>query len=415
MADPARRPGLSRITAEPLRRSYDVVIVGGAMIGSSIAWFLSDLSFGTGGSGPSVLVVERDPSYENSSTGRTNSCMRQQFSNKLNIKISQFAAEFVRNFADYMGNDPEVPELAVNHFGYMYLAADNEFADRLRQNQQVQRSLGAGTKIMTPDEIAAAYPFYNVEDIVCGSHNLVDEGYFDSGTMFDWWRRKARGNGVEYITNEVAAIERRGDRVDSVRLASGETVPVGTIVNATGPRAAKTARMAGLDLPVEPRRRYTFMFDAAERLERDLPLTIDPSGVHVRSDGDLYMAGCAPDDDRAVDYGDLQMDRDIWEEKVWPALAHRIPAFERTRVVTRWAGHYAYNTLDHNVVVGPHNEVSNFIFANGFSGHGLQQSPAIGRGVAELIAYNEYRTLDLTPLGYDRIARKDPFIETAII
>ena len=385
------------------------------MIGSSIAWFLSDLKSNESEFDGSVLVVERDPTYENSSTSRTNSCMRQQFSNELNIKISQFGAEYVRNFAHYMGNDPEVPELAVNHFGYMYLASDEEFANVLRHNQQVQRSLGAGTQIMSPDEIAAEYPFYNVQDIICGSHNLVDEGYFDGGTMFDWWRRQARLNGVEYLTNEVVSIDRRKDAVRGVRLASGEAVSAGTVVNASGPRAAMTARMAGLDLPVEPRVRYTFIFDAAERLERDLPLTIDPTGVHVRSDGDVYMAGCGPDDDHAVDYDDLRMDRDIWEDKVWPALAHRIPAFERIKVINQWAGHYAYNALDHNVIVGRHNEVSNFIFANGFSGHGLQQSPAIGRGVAELIAYNEYRTLDLTPLGYDRIARQDPFIETAII
>ncbi len=392
-----------------------MVIVGGAMTGSAIAWFLSDLKSDKGDFDGSVLVVERDPTYENSSTSRTNSCMRQQFSNELNIKISQFAAEYVRNFAHYMGNDPEVPELAVNHFGYMYLASDSEFARTLRHNQQLQRTLGAATQILTPDEITAEYPFYNVDDIICGSHNLVDEGYFDGGTMFDWWRRKARLNGVEYLADEVVSIDRQADVVRSVRLASGEKVSAGTVVNASGPRAALTARMAGLELPVEPRVRYTFMFDAAERLDRDLPLTIDPSGVHVRSDGDVYMAGCSPDDDRAVAYDDLRMDRDIWETKVWPALAHRVPAFERTKVLNQWAGHYAYNTLDHNVIVGRHHELSNFIFANGFSGHGLQQSPAIGRGVAELIAYNEYRTLDLTSLGYDRITREEPFIETAII
>ncbi len=400
---------------EPRRNSYDVVIVGGAMTGSAIAWFLSDLKSDKGDFDGSVLVVERDPTYENSSTSRTNSCMRQQFSNEFNIKISQFAAEYVRNFAHYMGNDPEVPELAVNHFGYMYLASDSEFARTLRHNQQLQRTLGAATQILTPDEITAEYPFYNVDDIICGSHNLVDEGYFDGGTMFDWWRRKARLNGVEYLADEVVSIDRQADVVRSVRLASGEKVSAGTVVNASGPRAALTARMAGLELPVEPRVRYTFMFDAAERLDRDLPLTIDPSGVHVRSDGDVYMAGCSPDDDRAVAYDDLRMDRDIWETKVWPALAHRVPAFERTKVLNQWAGHYAYNTLDHNVIVGRHHELSNFIFANGFSGHGLQQSPAIGRGVAELIAYNEYRTLDLTSLGYDRITREEPFIETAII
>ncbi len=391
--------------------SYDVVIVGGAIIGSSVAWFLSANPDFDG----SILVVERDPSYEHSSTGHTNSCMRQQFSNELNIEMSQFAAEFVRNFQSYMGNDPEVPELAVHHFGYMYLAGDDEFAKTLRHNQQVQASFGAGTKIMTPEQIAADYPFYNVDDIVCGSHNLIDEGYFDAGTMFDWWKKKARSNGAEYITNEVVGIGREGDRVASVTLKSGEVIACGTVVNASGPRAVETARMAGLDLPVEPRKRYTFMFDAAEPLDRALPLTIDPSGVHVRDDGAYYMAGITPDPDPAVAYDDFAMDRDIWEDRVWPTLAHRIPAFEKIKVHNQWAGHYAHNTVDHNVIVGPHHEVSNFIFVNGFSGHGLQQSPAMGRGVAEFITYGDYRSLDLTPLGYHRIVAGEPFIETAII
>ncbi len=399
------------IVAEPARRSYDVVIVGGAIIGSSVAWFLSDNPDFDG----SILVVERDHSYEKSSTAHTNSCMRQQFSNELNVKISQFAAEFVRNFRHYMHDDPEVPELAVNHYGYMYLAADEDFAETLRTNQRIQASFGAGTKIMSPEQIVADYPFYNVDDIVCGSHNTVDEGYFDSGTMFDWWRRQARRNGVEYLNNEVVGIERDGDRVSSVVLKSGETVACGTVVNASGPRAVETARMAGLELPVEPRKRYTFVFDAAEPLSRDLPLTIDPSGVHVRSEGAAYMAGCSPDLDPAVGYDDFAMDEDIWEDKVWPTLAHRIPAFERIKVVTRWAGHYAHNTVDHNVIVGPHHEVDNFIYVCGFSGHGLQQSPAMGRGVAELIAYGGYRSLDLGPLGFHRIVRGEPFVETAII
>jgi glycine/D-amino acid oxidase-like deaminating enzyme len=173
--------------------------------------------------------------------------------------------------------------------------------------------------------------------------------------------------------------------------------------------------MAGLDLPVEPRKRYTFMIDAHERLDRDLPLTIDPSGVHVRTDGPYYMAGCTPDIDPAVEYDDFAMDRSIFEDKVWPALAHRIPAFERIKVTSQWAGHYAYNTLDGNAIVGAHPVVANFVVANGFSGHGLQQSPAIGRGVSELITYGGYRTLDLSPLGYERIVRGEPFLETALI
>ena len=127
------------------------------------------------------------------------------------------------------------------------------------------------------------------------------------------------------------------------------------------------------------------------------------------------MAGCTPDIDPAVAYDDFVMDDDVWEDKVWPALAHRIPAFERIKVTSRWAGHYAHNRLDQNVVVGPHPQLQNFVFANGYSGHGMQQSPAIGRGAAEQVMFGEYRTLDLAPLGYQRILDDTPFIESAII
>ncbi len=380
------------------------------MMGSGAAWFLSrNPDFGG-----TVLVVERDPSYVNSSTARTNSCMRQQFSTEVNIRISQFGAEFVRDFRAWM-DDPETPEIAVSYFGYLYLAADEATAAVLRANQRVQVSLGAGTVIMAPDEIAAAYPFYNLDGIVCGSHNPTDEGWFDSGTIFEWWRRQARRSGVEYVVDEVVGVSRSANSVTGVSLASGATVGCGKLVNATGPRAALTAAMAGLELPVEPRKRFTWIFDAAEPLERDLPLTIDPTGVHVRSDGAAYMAGCPPDIDPAVDPDDLDMDHYVFEDKVWPALVHRIPAFERIKVTSRWAGHYAYNRFDHNAVIGPHPEVANFFFVNGFSGHGMQQSPAMGRGISELITYGEYRTLDLSALGYERIARDEPFVETAII
>ena len=400
------------IVATPRQRSYDVVIIGGAVIGSSTASFLANNPDFDG----SVLVVERDTTYARASTTLTNSCMRQQFSNQLNIRISQFAADYVRNFRSYLGDDPEIPELTVDHFGYLFLSDSVEFANTLRENQKIQAELGVGTRVLSPAEIAAEYPYLQLSDIVCGSLNLVDEGYFDSGTMFDWMRKSARQHGIEYVANEAVALAVTDDRVTQVQLASGEIISCGTAVNAAGPRAAIVARMAGLHLPVEPRRRYTFMFDAAERLETRLPLTIDPSGVHVRSDGGAFMAGCAPDPDPAVDYDDFDMvDRDIWEELVWPTLASRIPAFEQIKVKANWVGHYAHNTVDHNVIIGPHHVVSNFIFANGFSGHGMQQSPAVGRGVSELITYNEYRTLDMAPLGHERIVASAPFAETAII
>lgn len=401
------------LTNTPERASYDVVIVGGAMYGSSVAWFLASNPDFDG----SILVVERDPTYEFASTSHTNSCIRQQFSNEINVRISQFGAEFIKNFRRFMGDDPRVPDVVLQSFGYLYLADTEDFAAALRESQAIQSACGAGTKIMSAEEIKRDYPFYNVDDIVCGSHNLVDEGYFDGNTMFDWWKRSARERGAEYVTNEVVAMSRNraGDQVESVTLKSGDAVACGTVVNASGPRAVLTSRMAGIEIPVEPRKRYTFIFDAERPLDRDLPLTIDPSGVHMRTDGAYYLAGCPPDDDPAVDYDDFVQDHSIWEEKAWPTIAARVPQFEAIKLVNSWAGHYAFNTFDHNAILGPHTEVANFIFVNGFSGHGFQQSPAMGRGTSELITYGEYRTLDLTPFNYARIAENRPFVEKAVI
>ncbi len=396
----------------PQNSSYDVVIIGGAIMGASTAWFLSDNSDFDG----SVLVVEKDLAYENCSTAHTNSCMRQQFSTELNVRISQFAADFVKNIRTYMGNDPRVPNLAIHNFGYMYLADTPAFADVLRDSQAVQQAAGAATQLMTPEQIKAAYPFYNVDDVVLGSINTVDEGYFDGAGVFEWWRRQSRERGVEYIQNEVVAMTRSGARIDSVTLASGEVITCGQIVNASGPRAARTAQMAGIEVPVEPRKRFTWMFTAETPLDRDLPLTIDPSGVHLREvGGGTYQAGGHSDIDPSVDFDDFVMDHAIWQDHIWPAIATRIPQFEAIKVTHEWAGHYAMNTFDHNAIMGPHTEVENFVFLNGFSGHGLQQSPAMGRGTAEWLTYGEYKTLDLSAFNFERITQNRPIIEKAII
>lgn len=384
------------------------------MIGSSTAWFLSDNPDFNG----TVLVVEKDPTYSNSSTAHTNSCIRQQFSREINVKCSQFAAEFVKNLRHYMGNDERVPPLTIQNYGYMYLADNDDFAAVLRSNHAVQVAAGAGTKLMTADEIKRDYPFYNLEDIVLGSHNRIDEGYWDGGTVFDWFRRSAKERGVEYVAGEVVAMTKnaQGTRVQSVTLKSGEVIACGQVVNASGPRASVTARMAGIEVPVEPRKRYTYVFSAQSPLDRELPLTIDPLGVHMRQDGPkTYLAGCPPDVDPAVDYDDFAMDHALWEDKVWPIIATRIPQFEAIKLVTSWVGHYAFNTLDQNAILGPHTVVENFFFVNGFSGHGLQQSPAMGRGTSELLTYGEYRTLDLSPFEFGRIERNEPFAEAAVI
>lgn len=398
----------------PKRETYDIIIIGGAMMGASAAWFLSGNEDFDG----TVLVVERDPSYENSSTMHTNSCMRQQFSTELNVRISQYAAEFVKNIREHMGGDERIPELSIRNFGYMYLAGTEGFANVLRESQAVQAKAGAATQLLSPQQIVQKYPFYNVDDIVLGSINLVDEGYWDATAVFDGWRRQSREQGAEYIFNEVVAMSLSpdGTQVQSVTLKSGEVIGCGQVLNASGPRAARTAKMAGITLPVEPRKRYSWLFAAQQPLDQDLPLTIDPSGVHVRENGGgTYQCGAHSDIDPAVAFDDFVMDFEIWESHVWPVLAQRIPQFEAIKVQSEWAGHYAYNSFDHNAVLGPHDIVTNFHFLNGFSGHGLQQSPAMGRGIAEILIYGEYRSLDMSAFNYSRIPSGNPIIEKAVI
>jgi glycine/D-amino acid oxidase-like deaminating enzyme len=394
-----------------MKNTADIVIVGGAMMGSSLAWWLTELGH-TG----RIVVVERDSSYAACSSAHTNSCMRQQFGTELNVRISQFCAEVVRDFRGLMGGDLRVPKIDTQLFGYMYLAADAQMARYLMQAHAVQTRCGAATRLMDAEQIAREYPFYDLEGIVLGSHNPVDEGYFDGTTMFDWWRRIARERGVTYVNGEVTGIDTTGGSVRGVMLADGSRIDTAMVVNAAGPRAGHLAAMIGATLPVAPRKRYTWVFEAETPLSRDLPLTIDPSGVHVRSDGATrYMAGCTPDHDPDVDPADFDADHDLWLDKAWPAIATRIPAFERIKVIREWVGHYAYNDFDQNAILGPHDSIGGFWFMNGFSGHGFQQAAAMGRGLAERIVHGAYRSLDLSPFDYTRIATTRPFTEAAVI
>jgi glycine/D-amino acid oxidase-like deaminating enzyme len=213
----------------------------------------------------------------------------------------------------------------------------------------------------------------------------------------------------------VTGLRREAGRVTGVELAGGDLLRCDVLVNAAGGDGADVAAMAGLALPVERRKRTVFAFAAAEPPPGPLPLMIDPTGVWCRPEGDRFIAGGPPDPDPAVAADDFEPRHEEWEELVWPALAARAPCFEACRLTGFWAGHYDMNTLDRNAVLGPHPDVPNFLFANGFSGHGLQQAPAVGRGLAEMIVHGGYRTLDLAPLGYDRIAEGRPFPEHAVI
>ncbi|MDO7426485.1 FAD-binding oxidoreductase [Acinetobacter baumannii] len=398
------------MAATASKQNYDVIIVGGAVNGSATAYFLANNPDFNG----SVLVIERDPTYAQSATALSSSSIRVQFSNPINIQISKFGADFIREFGNIMEVNGEKPDLTFHENGYLFLADDKGF-DVLKRLHATQLENGAQVDLLDVDQLLQKFPWVNPNSLKGASYGRADEGWFDNYGMVNGFRRKARSLGVEYIDNEVIDIIREGNKVAGVRLKNGDVLRCGTLVNCAGTRGPKVARMAGLNIPVEPRRRSLFVFACRTPLEGTVPLTIDPTGVFFRPEGQFYLGGTYPKVDPEVDPEDFDVLHQEFDEEVWPILAERVPAFEAIKVVNSWAGHYDYCILDHNAIIGPHNEVTNFFFCNGFSGHGLQQAPAVGRGLSELITYGEYRTLDLSPLSYQRVIENRPFLEDSVI
>jgi len=388
----------------------DVVIVGGAIIGSAVATFLADRPDFDG----RIVVVERDPTFRTSSTTLSAASIRLQFSTPLNIEISRFGVEVIKHLDRYLTVDGKAPEVDFIENGYLFLATDAGIAT-LEHNHAIQRGLDVAVVLLDRSELGARFPWLHTDDLAGGSLGLADEGWFDAYALLQGFRRRARSLGVEERVGEVVGLERDGDRLVGVGLADGTTIGADWVVNAAGPRAADVAAMVGVELPVRPRKRLVYHVEAPVSLGA-APLMIDPTGVYLRPEGPAYIAGFSPRDGAPdPDTLDLAADRAPFESFVWPALAHRVPAFDRLRLLDTWAGHYEVNTLDANAIIGPHPIIANLLFANGFSGHGLQQAPAVGRGLAEWIATGRFETIDLRPLGFERITRGEPIRELNVV
>ncbi len=380
-------------------RASDVVIVGGGVVGSSIAFFLADDADFAG----TITVVEKDPTYADSSTARSVGGIRQQFSTPENIDVSRFGAAFFKSVPERLAIDDNRPDLSFHEAGYLLLATDKG-RQVLESNHALQRARGAGVELMSPAELERRFPWLSVAGLAAGCLGTRDEGWIDPFSLLMAFKHKAQASGVRYMTDEVVAVTRSGRRVTGVRLADGRKIASGYLVNAAGPRAAEIAAMAGIDdCPVRPRKRLVFTFECAQRIE-DCPLVVDPRGLYFRPEGNKFVCGASPPAEQDPDCHDFRIDPRFFEDVLWPALAHRVPAFDALKEGTAWAGHYAVNVEDRNAIVGPHPEIENFYFANGFSGHGLQQSPAVGRALSELIAFGSFRTLDLSRFGYGRFA-----------
>ena len=389
----------------------DVVIVGGGIVGSGTAYFLStDAAF----RGRRIVLIERDPSYAQASTARSAGGLRQQFSTPENVAMSQFTLGLFRRLREIFGEDADV---SFREQGYLILAT-GEGRQLLADNVALQRSMGADIALLEPAELRRRFPWLAPEGLAAGAFGETGEGWFDPPSFAALLRKAAIAQGVRLLHDDATGITVEGGRVTSVRLASGASVSCGALVNAAGPWAGELAASAGMQLPVEPRKRFVYVLDCREATEalHQAPLTVDPGGVWFRPEGRVFLCGKSPEEQDEPAAEDLDgIDHDFFEREIWPDLAARVPAFESIKVVNAWAGYYDYNTFDQNAVIGPHPHIRNVYFANGFSGHGAQQGAAAGRAVAELIAHGQFQTLDLTRLGYQRILDRAPLRERNVI
>ena len=389
-----------------------VVIVGGGVMGSSIAWHLR-----TGASEVDVTVVERDPTYRRASSFLAMGGVRQQFSSAANIQLAQHSVRFYRQFDETMGALGARPRAWFRQRGYLFLVND-AMAERFERRYATQRSLGAHVERLSVEAIRARAPDLRLDDIRFGLFG-PDDGYANPREVLAGFRRAAEAAGATYVTGSVTRVTVAGGRVQAVILDDVTTVPADALVNAAGPFAARLAAMAGVDLPVTPVRQHLFRCALPHRWPYRFPVVVDPTGVHWRHDDpatpdgeDRIVVAKTKLDEPAGENFDCDLSR--WESDFRPPLVGRLPALEAAELVEGWAGLYEM-TPDHNPLIGPHPDIAGFYLANGFSGHGLMMSPAVGAAMADLLTTGASKRIDITPFDPARFERGEAFHDDAMI
>ena len=388
------------------QNAYDVIIIGGGIMGSATAYYLTKTD-------PTlkVAVVERDPTYARASTTLSMSNVRIQFSLKENIQISQYAFDVLDRFEDEMAVDGNKPRIYYHREGNLFLVDENNEA-QARRAYELQKSLGCRIEWWAPQKIKEAFPLYETGSFAGGTYGPVD-GHFDAYAALMGYKAKARSLGAEYLKNDVAEIATRSGRVTGVRLASTESLASRFIINCGGAWAAQVAATAGVNLPIVPVKRQVFTLDTAVKPQGPLPLTVLPSGLYFRTEtGGIILLGKSMAEDPTGFH--FSWDDKRFMEILWPELAEFVPAFDRLKLVRGWAGLYAVNSLDGNAVLGEWPELQGLFLANGFSGHGLQQAPAVGRYLAELVLKLPV-ALDLSIFGPNRILENKPLSEVGLV
>lgn len=388
------------------KNKYDVIIVGGGIIGSSTAYYLmkSDKRL-------SVAVIEPDPTYSKASTALSMANIRIQFSLEENIRISKYAFDILEKFDEEMSVNDITPQVSFRREGNLFIIPeeDRNFAE---ETVNLQKKLSCNVEFLSSEQIKERYPIYNVKQSNTGTFG-PDDGYIDAYSMLMGYIKKAKSLGAEFIEDRVIKIDVSDNCICGVKLLSGEYISTGIVVNCAGAWAAEVALMAGIKIPVKPVKRQIFAVDAEFKPEYPLPLTILPSGLYFRSEiGELILVGKSMDED--PEGYDFNWSDSRFFEQLWPELAEFVPEFDKLKLVRGWAGLYAVNSFDNNAILGEWPLVRGFYLANGFSGHGLQQAPAVGRYISELIMDCDV-SIDLTIFRPGRILEDKSIIEDAVV
>jgi len=378
------------------RQRYDVLIAGGAVMGSSVACFLKQLAPAC-----SVAVVEPDEVYEFASTVRASGGGRRLFSCPENIEMSNFSIAHIG----------AMPDVGWKKGGYLFIVPP-EGVDALQANCEIQHEHGVNVELLDRQALQARFPSMRTDDLAAGAHSL-DDGWCDPHSLLQGLKKRARTVGVVYLKDKVTGFERDHATVKSAQLASGAAITADHFVNAAGAWSKEVSAMIGMPLPIEPLRRFEHYFETPNRIE-PLPYVKDLARLAFRPEGGGYSGGLVNSGEpRGFNF---DVDHDYFESVVWPALAHRFPAFEACRCIRTWSGLYEQNELDGNPVIGNWpGHADNFFVVAGFSGHGMMHAPAAGRAVAELIVRRRFETIDLSRLGYARVAANQPYAERGIL
>jgi glycine/D-amino acid oxidase-like deaminating enzyme len=386
-----------------LGSEFNVLIAGGGVIGSACAYYLHTNAHFRG----SIAVVEPDPTYTYAASARSASSIRQQFSTPINIDLSAFGLRFLRQA-------PLNSSVGLVVSSYLYLATSAGRAT-LEQRSAIQSAAQVPVALRDRAQLSQRYPWLDNSDLAAGSDTVGVEGWFDGYALLRLLRAANERAGVVYLRDRVTGFEQSQDRrILAAILQHHGKVSCRSAVLAAGTRSRELAAGAGVDLPVFARKRTVFVFSCPVAIA-GCPLVIDPSGLWFRPEGDRFLCGVPADPDPDVSPDDFEIDHGLFDSVAWPILARRVPVFEAVRVTSAWAGHYDYNVFDQNAFIGPVPGIPNLLLASGFSGHGLQHAPGIGRGLAEQIIFGEYRSLDLTPLSYARYPAGAPLRELNVI